>query len=132
MGPLSVNGDPPPLDGKRCDAILCQQFWEDGHLVESANVVFLCFEGRWHRLYFDYAIVFWRAADGGPEPFKPPETGSAFPLVDIAEQRGLRGARLLCYRMESLDDGAQVTFAFENGARIVFRCIDDLTTYGDA
>jgi hypothetical protein len=130
--PLSVNGEPPGLDGQRCDAILCQQYWHCGRLVEPANVVSLCFEGRWHRLYFDYGIVFWRAGSGGPQPFQAAEIDSDYPVVDLAEERGLQGVRLLDYRMEPLDTcGAQVTFAFENGARLTFRCIEDLTTYED-
>jgi hypothetical protein len=130
--PLSVNGDPPHLAGQRCNAVLCQQYWHRGELVEAANVVFLCFEGRWHRLYFDYAIVFWRTAESGPEPFQAPELESDYPVVDLAEERGLRGVRLLHYRMEPLGvSGAQVTFAFENGARLAFRCIDDVTSYED-
>jgi hypothetical protein len=41
---------------------------------------------------------------------------------DVAEEGGLRGVRLLAYRMEPPEDsGAQVTFAFENGARFAFR-----------
>jgi hypothetical protein len=132
MEPLSVNGEPPRLAGQRCDAILCQQYWHGGRLVEPANVVFLCFEGRWHRLYFDYGIVFWRIAEGEPQPFQAPEIDSAYPIVDVAEERGLRGARLLSYQMGPLSGGAQVTFAFENGARLAFRSVDDLTTYSDA
>ena len=133
MDPLSVNGEPPRRDGQRCDAILGQQYWPGGRLVEPANVVFLGFEGRWHRLDFDYGIVFWRAAEGGPRPFQAPETDSDYPIVDVAEERGLRGVRLLEYRMEPLGScGAQVTFAFEKGARLAFRGLDDLTTYEDA
>ena len=40
----------------------------------------------------------------------------------VAEERGLRGVRLLAYRMDPLGgSGAQVMFAFENGARLAFR-----------
>jgi hypothetical protein len=131
--PLSINGEPPRLGGQRCDAILCQQYWHGGRLVEPANVVFLCFEGRWHRLYFDYGIVFWRAAETGPQPYQAPETDSDYPVVDVAEEMGLRGVRLLSYRMDPLGtSGAQVTFTFENGAQLALHCIDDLTSYGGA
>src|SRR4029077_6268974 len=87
--PLSINGEPPQLDGQRCDAILCQEYWHGGRLVEPANVAFLCFEGRWYRLYFDFGIVCWRDTEGGPEPYEAPEIDSDYPVVDVAKQRGL-------------------------------------------
>ena len=133
MEPLSINGDPPRLDGQRCDAILCQEYWHGGRLVEPANVAFLCFEGRWYRLYFDFGIVFWRNSEDGPEPFRAPEISSEYPVVDVAKKRGLRGLKLLGYRMEPLADcGARVTFEFDGGTRLAFRSVDDVTTYGDA
>jgi hypothetical protein len=131
--PLEINGEPPQLEGLRCDAILCQEYWHGGVLVEPVNVTFLCFEGRWHRLYFDFGIVFWRDAEGGPEPFEAPEIDSDYPVVDVAAERGLRGVRLRGYRMEPWGAcGARVTFEFESGARLAFRSVEDVTTYGDA
>jgi hypothetical protein len=133
MEPLEINGEPPRLDGKRCDAIRCQEYWHGGRLVEPVNVAFLCFEGRWHRLYFDFGVVFWRDADGGPKPYRAPEIDSDYPVIDVAEERGLRGVRLLGYRMEPLGVcGAKVTFEFANGARLAFRSVEDVTTYEDA
>ena len=131
--PLEINGEPPQLNGLRCDALLCRECWHGGHLVEPANVAFLCFDGRWHRLYFDLGVVFWRDAEGGPEPFEAPEVDSIYPVVDVAKARGLLGVKLLGYRMEPWGAcGAKVTFDFESGARLTFRSVEDVTTYGDA
>jgi hypothetical protein len=116
VDPLSVNGEPPRLDGQRCDALFCQQYWRCVRRVEPDNVVFVCFEGRWHRLYFELGIVFWRAAESGPQPFEAAEIDAHYPVVDLAGEKGLRGVRLLDYRMQPLGRcGAQGTFAFENG-----------------
>jgi hypothetical protein len=131
--PVEINGEPPQLDGLRCDAILCQEHWHGGALVEPANVTFLCFEGRWHRLYFDFGIVFWRDTEGGPEPFEASEIDSNYPVVDVATERGLRGVKLRGYRMEPWGDcGAMVAFEFESGARLAFRSVEDVTPYDDA
>jgi hypothetical protein len=128
MEPATVSGDPPQLAGQRCDAILCQQFWHGGRLVDPAHVTFLCFEGRWHRLYFDGGVVYWRTAEGEPEPFEAPELDSAYPVTDVAQEKNLRGVRLVAYRTEPLASGVQITFAFEGGSRLAFRDDGDTTT----
>jgi hypothetical protein len=129
--PLVVNGDPPELAGLRCDAILCSEYWHGGRLVESSNVAYLCFEGRWHRLYFDYGIIFWRPAREGPPFFDAAEIDASFPVVDVASAKGLVGVHLSGYEMAPIERGARVTFAFENGRRLSFTSIDDTTSYQD-
>ncbi|HEX5725587.1 MAG TPA: hypothetical protein VFX98_08985 [Longimicrobiaceae bacterium] len=126
---LDVNGDPPDLRGLRCDALLCDEYRFQGKLENAANVVYLYFGGSWHRLYFDWGIVFWRPYHGPPEAVEPTEDGAAFPLVDLAARFGLAGVRLRGYRMEPLPLGARVTFEFENGVALAFRNEDDRTTY---
>jgi len=130
MEPPSINGDPPFLAGLRCDAILCAECWDEGRLVEPANMTYLCFEGSWHRLYFDYAIIFWRTADR--PNFDPPESDDYCPvIIDVASQRGLLGIRLLDYEMTPIENGSRVTFAFENGHGIAFESVDDISSYHD-
>jgi hypothetical protein len=131
MEPLSVNGEPPQLAGLRCDAILCVEYWHAGRLVEPCNVTYLCFEGAWHRLYFDYGIIFWRRDEGGPQPFDAPEMESTYPVVDLASKRGLAGACLSGYRMEPIERGSCVTFVFENGHRLAFSSVDDVRSCQD-
>jgi len=130
--PLDVNGDAPQLAGLRCDAILCVEYWHGGQLVEPANTVYLCFGGVWHRLYFDYGIIFWRPDERGPGSYEAPELDSSYPVVDVAAERNLLGLRLSRYEMVPIDGGSRVTFAFEGGHRLAFSSIDDVTSYSAA
>lgn len=132
MDLLSVNGEAPNLAGRRCDAILCVEYRHGGQLVEPVNVAHLCFNGTWHRLYFDYGIVFWRSGEGRPESYDAVELDASYQVVDVASPRGLLGVCLSRYEMSSIDGGARVSFAFENGRGLEFRCVDDITSYHDA
>jgi hypothetical protein len=129
---LEVNGNAPQLAGLRCDAILAVEFWHAGQLVESANIAHLCFGGIWHRLYFDYGVIFWRPGEHRPESYEAPELGSSYPVVDVAAARGLLGVRLACYKMSPIAGGARVIFSFEGGQRLAFSSVDDVTSYHDA
>ena len=51
--PSTVIGQPPDLAGLICEGLLCEGFVMGGELLASANVVFLRFEGIWHRLCID-------------------------------------------------------------------------------
>ncbi|QDV32264.1 hypothetical protein [Tautonia plasticadhaerens] len=132
MEPLEVNGDAPRLTGLRCDAILCVEYRHAGRLVEPASTAHLCFDGGWHRLYFDFGIVFWRPEERGPQSFDAPELDSSYPVVDVAALRGLLGVRLSHYEMAPIEGGARVTLAFENGHHLTFSSVDDITSYHDA
>ena len=124
-------GDDVSARGEQPHGLGCVFERHGDRLVEPASVVFLCFEERWYRLYFDGCIIYWRTATGEPEPFEAPELDSAYPVVDVAQERNLRGKRLVAYRMEPLGDGVKVTFAFENGSRLAFRDDGSRTTYTD-
>jgi hypothetical protein len=128
MEPPEVNGEPPRLAGLRCDAILAVECWHAGRLVEPCNVVYLGFEGAWHRLYFDYGTIFWRRDEGGPQPVEVSEIDAAYPVIDLATEQGLVGDRLSDYRMEPIERGARVTFHFENGRLLAFESVDDVTS----
>ena len=91
-------------------------------------MVFLGIGGAWHRLYFDWGIIFWRVQDRAPEAFEVPEIGAAYRVVDLAAQHDLKGRRLVRYLMEPIAGGAQVTFEFEDGVRLAFRNVEDITT----
>lgn len=129
MEPLEVNGDAPQLSGLRCDAILCVEYRHAGHLVEPASTTYLCFDGTWHRLSFDYGMIFWRRDEHAPESYEAPELDSAYPVVDVAAERGLLGLRLARYEMEPIDGGASVVFLFESGHRLAFSSVEDVTSY---
>jgi hypothetical protein len=129
LDPLSVNGEPPAVVGLPCDEVLVSEYWHDGERVEPANVVYLRFGGRWHRLYFDYGIVFWRPQESAPEAVPPGGEGYAYPLVDLGRQAGVCGVVLDRLEAAPIAGGSEVRFAFRNGADLVFRSIADITTY---
>jgi hypothetical protein len=129
---LEVIGDAPHLTGLRCDAILCVEYWHAGRLVEASTTAHLCFDGGWHRLYFDYGIVLWRPSERAPQSFDVPELSASYRVADVAATRGLLGYRLSYYEMQPIEGGSRVTFTFENGHRLTFDNVDDITSYQDA
>jgi hypothetical protein len=127
--PLSVNGDPPALVGLPCEELLVSEYWHKGELVEPANVIYLRFGGRWHRLYFDWAIVFWRPHDVAPEAVPQGEDDFAYPLVDVGRRFGVRGVLLDGLMAAPIYGGSEVRFEFRNGMVLVFSSVADTTTY---
>jgi hypothetical protein len=125
-----IIGRAPDLAGKRCDAIVCQQFRYRGELAEPANVVHLQFDGSWHRLSIDCGVVFWGTERQAPRAWSVEEEGWDYPLEDLGSTIGLVGACLRAYEMEpSPPDGARVVFHFEGGHRLAFENVDDRTCY---
>jgi hypothetical protein len=130
MEAVDIVGTEPPIAGKVCDALLCQEFWHDGVLEEPANVTFLQFSGEWHRLYFDSGIVFWRDAPNAPETHGEPELKAEYRVVDVGRRYGLVGRELKGVRYRALPEhGSEVTLEFEGGTRLVFRNEHDITGY---
>ncbi|MEM1115133.1 MAG: hypothetical protein AAF845_12445 [Bacteroidota bacterium] len=129
VGDVEVNGLPPDLRGQTCEAFLCEQYWCDGALEAPANVSYLRFDGRWHRLYFDCGIVFWREHEGTPESWTVPNEGWDYPVVDVGVEAEVVGFHLAEYRMEPTPGGSRVVFAFENGRNVVLENDADRTGY---
>jgi hypothetical protein len=129
-GLLDANGTPANLVGKRCEALLCQEYWYDDKLVEAANAVCLCADGCWYRLYFDCGIIFWRAEGGPLESLEAVEIKGSYQVIDLATSRGFRGRRIIGCEMKPIDYGSQVVLSFEGGTQLVFRNLDNITTYG--
>jgi hypothetical protein len=128
--PLEVNGTPSNLVGKRCEALVCQEYWYNNKLVEPANAICLCADGRWYRLYFDCGIIFWRAEGGPLESLEALELKGSYRVVDLATPRGLRSRRIIGCQMKPIDYGSQVVLSFEGGTQLVFRNLEGITTYG--
>nr|WP_255656824.1 aquaporin [Lysobacter lactosilyticus] len=129
MMELDVNGEAPGLAGKACEAVLLQQYWHKGVLVEPANVIHMRFSGVWHRLYFDYGIVFWRISDAPPEPGSDTDYEWEYPLEDLGAAAEVIGIPLDHYSMKPVVGGSTVELCFETGKRIIFENVDDHTTY---
>ena len=126
---VEVKGQPPDLHSQTCEAFLCEAFRAQGHVEATANVTYLRFAGRWHRLYFDCGLIFWREHDGAPEAWAVPEEGWEYPIVDVGAEAGVVGVRLASYRMEPTAGGSRVAFTFENGRGVVLDNHADRTSY---
>ena len=126
---VNVNGEAPELAGKACEAVLLQQYWYAGALVDPANVIHLKSGGEWYRLYFDYGIVFGRISEQPPEPWLDADQQWDNPLCDLGVTAGIVGTQLDHYSMELVQGGSAVELCFKDGRCVVFKNIDDHTTY---
>lgn len=63
----TINGEQPALRGQVCQSLLIQEWWWEGRPADPVNVVYLQFEQRWYRLYFEGETVFWRSGEA-PRP----------------------------------------------------------------
>lgn len=125
---LEVHGEPPRLASLRCEGVLCEQYWYRGELDDPANVIYLRFESRWHRLTFDNGIVFWRMRSESPAPYLMPELEAEVKLDDLGARLGLVGRVLDSYVGRAIRGGAEIEFRFEGGVDVLFRNVDDRTT----
>ena len=128
-GHLEVNGTEPEIVGRVCEGLVAIEYSHEGKLVEPANVVFLRFADQWHRLYFDYATVFWRQDADGPQGFVAEEIDATFRPVDLGPLFGVQGAVLDEVAYLPLPDGAAVHLRFNNGRLVRFECTNDVTRY---
>ena len=128
LDPMSVNSEPPALVGLTCDELLVGEYWHKGELVEPANVIYLRFGGRWHRMYFDCAIVFWGLTTL-PQAVQHGEDDFAYPLVDMGQRFGVRGIVLDGLVTAPIPSGSEVRFEFRNGVDVVFSSVSDTVTY---
>lgn len=131
IDPLEVNGDPPDIDGRTLDSLLVAEFWGlDTGLIDPAMLVWLLVEGRWHKLYFDYGMVFWRAPElERPTAYAMPEVHSEVRLLDVGSEFGLVGEVIAGYSMCAIPGGSRVGFDFLSGKSIAFSNVMDVTTY---
>jgi len=112
MDELYINGDVPQIEGKRCEAFLCQDYRHEGIIEDRAYITHMCFEGAWYRLYFEPFLIFWRRSEGAPE--KSNEAGFEFGLEDIGSKCHIKGACLVLLTQELSAGGVEVRFSFEN------------------
>ncbi len=98
-------------------------------LVDRANVIFLSFDTDWHQLYFDCGIIFWRPQKGPPEGFSAADLGCTYPLLDLGRHCGVKGQKLCSCASFPVKNGFMVSFKFESGAELSFRCTGDTVNY---
>ena len=125
---LEINGIPPKLTNQVCEELLCQQYYYEGKLVQEVDILLLKINGRWHQLYFDAGVVFWRIKQGAPEP-NVQEEGSPFsyPLLDIGEQYGLRDCTISEVLTEPLVEGVRVSLVFDEQGTLLITNSDNMT-----
>ena len=117
---LEINGIQPKLDGHICEDIICQQYCREGKLINEVDVLSIKADGRWHQLYFDSGIVFWRSQQQPPSPYEP-QAGDAFsyPLVDFGERYRLKDQLITELEVAPMPEGAKVTLKFERGNALI-------------
>lgn len=126
---LEIDGIPPRLAGQFCEGLLCQEYRKQGRQQQEVDALLIRVNGRWHHLYFDCGIVFWRQLDHPPESVTAqPGDPFTFPLLDIAEKYGLRDQLIASCDTEPLPDGAEVRLAFAGRGELVVRHIDNRNT----
>lgn len=124
----SIVGEWPSLRGGEIQELIAQEFWCDGKLEDEANVLYLKVSNEWHRLYFDYEIVFWQKGPNGiddPSADRGKEFG--YPLRDLKEELGLNDQTIVECTRELLSNGVAVLFQFSNGKHIQVSSVDDQT-----
>lgn len=127
---LEINGDWPVLEGGTLEELLCSEMWYKGKIEELANVIYLKVTGNWHRLYFDYGIIFWRKDKEGPKEFAMPEYESHFKIVDVGRKYSLVNNLIESVEGHVLPNhGSEITIKMANEKVITFSSIDDNTTY---
>ncbi|WP_171450902.1 hypothetical protein [Pseudomonas aeruginosa] len=124
----TINGEQPALRGQVCQSLLIQEWWWEGRPADPVNVVYLQFEQRWYRLYFEGETVFWRSGEA-PRPCENDEGPGEYRLHDLGRQRGLIGVRLLALEFVLNGPTLDSHFDFADGQRLSFRHFldDDLT-----
>lgn len=129
MEKLEVNGHWPKIEKQSLQEMIVQEFWYDGVLEESANVVYLKINSHWFRLYFDCGIVFWRQDNEGLEDdFASRSNDTGYPLIDLAENLRVKGAEIIQCRGRIIAGGSEVEFQFSDNPPIIFQCINDVTS----
>ena len=125
--PVDVNGQTPSLAGHVLERLIAEETWYCDSMQSPANVIWLLVDGEWHRLYFDFATVFWRRSATGPKPYKMPELEMDVRLADLGAARALDGVAVREYTAHLVPGGVAVELEFDSGRRVGFRNVDDRT-----
>ena len=125
---LEIDGRPPRLTNQLCEEVFCQQYWAHGKLAQEVDCLLIRVNGRWHQLYFDAGIVFWRIQQEAPAQVEPqPESPLAYPLINIGKQYSLEGSFIADCITEPLVAGARVTLVFEDKGSLLLTHSENTT-----
>ncbi len=126
---LETDGIPPRLTNQECEELLCQQYYSRGELQQEVDVLLLKVNKRWHQLYFENGVVFWRLQDEEPKAIEAqPSDPFSYPLIDIGEKYSLRQSTIGDCVTEPLLNGARVSFVFENRGTLIISHNDNKTS----
>jgi len=125
---FELNGTAPELSGQVCEGFVCQALRCEGKEA-SAHISYLQFNGTWHRLYFEYHIVFWRPVGAVMNPWDLPVETSDIWFTDVGTLAGIIDQKLASYEMLATERGSKVAFHFAKGRSIVIEDRDDLACY---
>ena len=125
---IKTDGIPPKLTGHICEELLCQQYWYHGRLEKEVDVLFIKADQRWHQLYFENGVIFWRPQSEPPVPYQHKEEDPfRYPLLDLGEQHGIKGQLITDCTNEPMIEGAKITLFFESSGKIVLIHQDNQT-----
>jgi len=126
---LETDGIPPRLTNQECEELLCQQYYNQGQLQQEVDVLLLKVNKRWHQLYFENGVVFWRLQDEEPRAVETqPGDPFNYPLIDIGEKYSLKQSVINDCVTESLLNGARVSFVFEDKGTLIISHNDNKTS----
>ncbi|MES0491269.1 MAG: hypothetical protein ABUK01_14845 [Leptospirales bacterium] len=130
MEELDINGEWPELLNKKLDELIIQEYWYKGKLTEQVNSIWLNIQNVWHRLYFDFGIIFWRKYNDRPNNYEfNPDDMYNYPLREITSKLQLKGQVIKDCTGCAIPGGSQVIFFFANNQQLIFKNINDNTTY---
>lgn len=125
---LEINGIPPKLSGQECEELICQQYWYLDKLENEVDILFLKVNGRWHQLYFENSVIFWRMQDEAPATFDArPQDPFKYPHLDLGTEYGFKGQLINDYSCEQMVDGARVVIEFEGSKRLIITNCENKT-----
>jgi len=126
---LEIHGTQPSVEGLACEGLFAEEFWQNGNLASSANVVYFLVAGIWHRLAIDCGIIFWRLAKEVPKPYKMPELHAEVRIIDLGVQYGIKGKTLDSIQAAPIEGGSVVTLNFRGSKTIRFSNFNDSTNH---
>jgi hypothetical protein len=127
---IEVHGIQPNIEGLVCEQLMAEEYWHDGNLVSSANVVYILVSSCWHRLTIDRGELFWRSSQPTPEPYQMSKLKSEVRIIDLGILYGVKQLVLDRIDSKTIDDGAAVIFVFRGGRTVRFSNVDDSTSHG--
>jgi hypothetical protein len=126
---MELIGQAPELTGLLCEAFICEGFVFKGKPLDNAGVVYLRFDGVWHRLVIDCGVIFWRPFSDQPSPWDIASEGWEYPHVAVGAVASVVGHRLREYRMETFSAGGSVIFYFDNDRTVTIHNENDASNF---